>query len=94
MNDVEITLNGRGFEKYGDNVTGDYGELIRVCESSAARGPHCWLEIESPMEKYGGMAAAHLTLDQAIAIRDRLSAFIDHAPKRWGFDGVLPEDLT
>lgn len=71
--------NDRGFLVYGGTaVPTRYGHTIRVQESSAASGPHVWLFIEGAAE-----AAPHLSLADAIEIRDRLTQFIDGTPERW-----------
>jgi hypothetical protein len=69
-------VTGRGFRHY-EPIKTDYGHVVRVYESSAAKGPCLWLAVELdqglPMEP----GTAHLTLEQATAIRDALSAAID-----------------
>lgn len=85
---VQITANARGFHQYGDPVTTTYGEKVDVYESSAARGPHCWLRIfddgKSQVTPHHGLSiAAHLTADQATAVRDRLDAWLNEIPTRW-----------
>lgn len=81
MSNIEITETDRGFHLYGDPVTTTCGHEVHVYESSAAKGPHCWLTID-PSETTRG-TAAHLNVEQAIAIRDRLDAFIAEVPERW-----------
>lgn len=79
-----IPASDRGFMLYGGSaVMTSYGHPveIRVQESSAASGPHVWMFIdEAP-----GMIARepHLSLADAIEIRDRLTQFIDEVPERW-----------
>lgn len=79
-----IPASDRGFMLYGGSaVMTSYGHPveIRVQESSAASGPHVWMFIdEAP-----GMTARepHLSLADAIEIRDRLTQFIDEVPERW-----------
>lgn len=86
---VETITTSRGFHIYDEPVTTSYRHEVSVYESSSAEGPHCWLRIEKK-ECFGPGdlpvcdEAAHLSLDQAIAIRDRLTAFIDEVPERWG----------
>lgn len=74
--------SGRGFLTYGgSHVVTASGHPVRVQESSAASGPHCWLFIgEAP-----GMdsRSPHLSLADAIELRDRLTQFIDEVPSRW-----------
>jgi hypothetical protein len=83
------TTTDRGFKHYED-VTTDRGEMVKVYESSSAEGPHLWLQVTGEAHLEGprcdavgipfGVApascAAHLTLDQARAVRDRLDAAI------------------
>lgn len=54
---------------------------IRVQESSAASGPHVWLFIDEAPGMDG--REPHLSLADAIKIRDRLTQFIDDTPERW-----------
>lgn len=86
---IEITeRNDRGFHQYGEPVRSAYGDLVEVYESSAASAAHCWLRIYDDgqsvvrHEKAGDMMA-HLTVEQATAVRDRLTAFIDEESERW-----------
>lgn len=86
---IDITPNARGFHRYGEPVETSYGHKVSVYESSAANGPHVWLNVSKDFNRGPGDlpecdVAAHLSLDQAIAIRDRLTAFIDEVPERWG----------
>ena len=88
---VDVTASGRGFEQYGDEVLTSYGHLVKVYESSSAEGPHCWMSVtKGPPVAPGDLpacdVAAHLTYEQAVAIRDRLTRFIDGVPERWGWD--------
>jgi hypothetical protein len=74
----------RGFLLYGGSaVRTSYGHSveIRVQESSAASGPHVWLFIDEAEGIEGG--SSHLSLADAIEIRDRLTQFIDDTPDRW-----------
>jgi hypothetical protein len=74
-------VTDRGLRHY-DPIPTDYGHEVRIYESSSAEAPHLWLSVELTPE--GGQhgllpqeATAHLTLDQARAIRDALDAAID-----------------
>jgi len=73
----------RGFLIYGgDAVETSYGHSVRVQESSSAEGPHVWLFVgESPTVK---AMDPHLSLAEAIEIRDRLDQFISMTAARWG----------
>ncbi|MGJ6124711.1 hypothetical protein QN239_19270 [Mycolicibacterium sp. Y3] len=57
-------------------VETSYGHVVRVYESTGPIGV-CWLGILKDSDKI----AAQLTLEQAIAVRDKLSAFIEAAPQ-------------
>lgn len=76
--DIQITRSQRGFERYGQPVDTAYGHKVSVYESSAASAPHVWLSVEHE----GGnsfsphSARAHLTLDQAAAVLDRLQVAV------------------
>lgn len=83
---VELTTTLRGFYDYGSPVETSYGDVVSLRESSSAEGPHCWLYIQDRPEGRAieGQSAAHMSLTEAIAIRDRLNAFIDQVSQRWG----------
>ena len=80
MPDPEIT--GRGFQRHAP-VPSEYGGHVEVYESSAASGPHIWLRVESPVDlnnPAGDMkeGVAHLTLDNAVLVRDQLTQLIEN----------------
>lgn len=83
---VELDQTSRGFYNYGSPVETTYGEEVSLRESSAADGPHCWLYIKDGPDGrvLEDKSSAHMSLAQAVAIRDRLTAFIDQVPERWG----------
>lgn len=69
-----------GFRGYGDPVQTSYGERIEVYESSAVGA--AWLRVfngdNTGIEgQQGRDFLAHLNVDDAIAVRDRLNAFIE-----------------
>lgn len=69
------TRTERGFVIY-DEIDTSYGHTVRVQESSAAMAPHCWLFVDdSPRSP--GTYSPHLTVEQAVRVRDALTAFID-----------------
>lgn len=73
----------RGFLIYGGGpVQTSYGHEIRVQESSAAEGPHVWLFIGESTTVQA--MDPHLSLVEAIEIRDRLDQFISMTAGRWG----------
>lgn len=74
--------NDRGFSVFGGSeVNTSYGHAVRIQESSAANGPHCWMFIGESRRVDG--FDPHLSLADAIEIRDRLTQFIDGVPERW-----------
>ena len=84
-----MEFSERGFAQHLRDFPTDYGALVSVYESSSAEGPKCWLKIEQPEPEYGGQlpkaeAVAHMTLEQAVKIRDALTEWIDFVPERWG----------
>lgn len=79
-----IPASARGFLLYGGSaVRTSYGQPVevRVQESSAASGPHCWLFVDQV--RGSSSREPHLSLADAIEIRDRLTQFIDDTPDRW-----------
>ncbi|MFJ3793832.1 hypothetical protein [Kitasatospora sp. NPDC090091] len=77
-----IIANDRGFYTYGGRpIPTDYGHTITVRESSAASGPHVWLAIDG--QNASADTNPHLSLAQAIALREALGQFIDGVPDRW-----------
>lgn len=81
--DSDLEFSPRGFALYGSTET-TYGDTVRVYESSSAEGPHVWLAVD-PREE-GKSAHAHLSLEQAEAIRDQLSRAIDRGRRIWGVE--------
>lgn len=83
--EVDVIFNDRGFATYGLPLLTAYGHRISVYESSAASAPHMWLSL-SPSDQITSGAdddrAAHLNLNQAIALRDRVDAFIADFPEQ------------
>jgi len=89
---VRIYKRGdRGFHDYGRAFPDSYGGVISVYESSAASGPHVWLNIDAstwfqprPGECKPHNTSAHLNPKQARALIERLETWLDEIPKRWG----------
>ncbi len=89
MHDLTPQVSDRGFKSY-EAIQTDRAQEVRVFESSAAEAPHLWLNVtgdgfpeETPRPCGGtthGVArtsvSAHLTLEQAAAVRDVLNAAI------------------
>lgn len=84
---IDITENARGFHVYGEPVICTYGSTIRVYESSAASGPHVWLNVLCDgnilRHQPSGEGTAHLNEEQARALVARLQAWLDEIPSRW-----------
>ena len=79
---TEPTFSDRGFAQMPE-IPSEYGGSVRVYESSAAMGPHIWLEAKAPEDLNhpdGPMVEApiHLTLDNAKLLRDQLTVLIDN----------------
>lgn len=71
----------RGFAQYEPTET-SYGAFVSVYESSSAMEPKLWLKIEQPEPEYPGQleaaeAYAHMTLEQAKEIHNKLGTAID-----------------
>lgn len=85
-----LYVSDRGF-KQGHQIESDYGGMIRAYESSAAEGPHVWVRIECPIdlnEPQGPMtdAVVHLTLENAIKLRDQLGQITTSLENDWGVE--------
>lgn len=92
----DINYSDRGFAQFGEEIMTSYGDTVRIYESSAAAGPHIWLKLKGMAHLRGpseflagvehGMApgdiAAHMTLEQAVQIRDRLTKAIEFSKER------------
>ncbi len=78
----ERVVSDRGFIGY-DSFKDSYGAEVKIQESSAASGPHCWIFVEG-----GGIddnkGSAHLDEAQARIVRDALDAWLGEIPERWG----------
>lgn len=75
-------VSNRGF-KHHEPVPSEYGGNVRVYESSAASAPHIWVNVECPVNMNDPRgpakdASAHLTLDNAILLRDQLTHLIEN----------------
>lgn len=95
---MPVEYSDRGFA-HDEPIASTYGATVRVYESSAAAGPHIWLSIVGTAhlepgvqteDRAGtrtcpGSVAAHLTVEQAKAVRKSLKRLIEIAEGR--FDG-------
>ena len=78
-----LPTSERGFQQ-GDRIPSTYGGYIRVYESSAADGPHVWVNIVSPARLSSADdpnmvdGVAHLTLEDACALCNQLTRLIDN----------------
>jgi hypothetical protein len=81
--DVPFRFTPRGFKCFKP-ISTTYGHRVEVYESSAADVPHVWLAIEltaeHAREAHSNIepeeARAHMTLDDAAALRDQLDSAI------------------
>jgi len=93
----EPTYSDRGFA-FWEPIKGSYGTSIEVHESSAAMEPHLWVTTRGPCHLTGaprehpgipfgvadGSLGAHLSMDEARDLRDKLDAAIKHSEERFG----------
>lgn len=87
-----FVLSERGFVQ-GRPIPSAYGGAIKVCESSAAEAPHIWVMVHSPVDLNNPSgpeqeAVAHLTLENAIRLRDQLGHLTTRMVNDWGVEGV------
>ena len=80
----EPTTSDRGFRAFGP-VTTAHGDTVQITESSAANGPHLWLNTINGSD--GDNVTAHLTLAAAEQIRDQLTWFLEN---HYQVDGYNP----
>jgi hypothetical protein len=85
-----FVLSNRGFVQ-GRPIPSAYGGAVKVYESSAAEAPHVWVMVWSPVnlnEPDGPSqeAVAHLTLDNAIRLRDQLGHLTTRMVNDWGVE--------
>lgn len=75
---IDPNYSDRGFAQM-PAVPSEYGGSVRVYESSAAMGPHIWLQAEGLDGLKGPHASIpiHLTLANAIVLRDQLTKLIE-----------------
>lgn len=82
MPDIPVEFSDRGFS-FQEPFTTDYGHVLSVSESSAAKGPCLWLRIDASKslidEDRGKDISVHLTAKQAKHLRKALKqALRDH----------------
>lgn len=90
-NPTEPMISARGFWHL-PSILGSYGGKVRVYESSAAFHPHLWIQITEPddLNQHGRCmatdseclcafheATSHLSIENAIALRDQLTTMIE-----------------
>lgn len=78
----EPEITPRGFQRHPP-VPSEYGGHIETYESSAASGPHLWVNIECPVDLNNPAGAkkdatVHLTLENATLLRDQLTQLIEN----------------
>lgn len=81
-----LSTSDRGFKRF-EAVPSTYGGEVKVYESSAAEGPHLWLNATAPVslnEPDGAQvtAALHITLDAAALLRDQLDYLVQNHYQR------------
>ena len=89
---VRIYKRGdRGFHGYGRPIKDSNGGTVNVYESSAASGPHVWLNIDASVwfhprrsESKPHDTSAHLNAAQARELIARLETWLEEIPERWG----------
>lgn len=76
---MKHTISDRGF-KYMKPIVSSREETVRVYESSAADGPHIWLNVKFVASEHvyntSGEAHAHLTLEEARKLSAQLKWLI------------------
>jgi len=82
---VAITTD-RGF-LHMPPVLGTYGGAVRVYESSAACGPHLWLDVTVPTNPDNPQgpttsATIHLTVDDAQRLAEQILFLVNHHYQR------------
>lgn len=82
----------QGYPAYADFID-LYGSRVRVQFSSRAFHPACWLWIKTERCASPGYenGSGHLSLPQAIALRDGLDAFINQAQAKIENGSYWPE---
>jgi hypothetical protein len=98
MTEITEEVTDRGFVHL-DPVETRYGAIVHVYESSAAMGPHIWMNCKQPPPAYPGAlpqelgeVPVHMNLAQAEAIRDRLTHLIDKAKREWAEEAWYYDD--
>jgi len=81
-----VEFTGRGLKHY-EKLLSTYGGHVQLAESSAASGPHVWLWTTCPTDLSDPrgdsmQAVAHLSLDDAVKLRDQLTHLIDNHYQR------------
>ena len=92
MSTPDRTVTERGFTIY-DQFTDTYGNRIRVQQSSAASGPHCWIFGSATDEGDTVTVGSHLDVSRAERIRDALDAFITEAKETAQAESLAAADL-
>ncbi len=88
-----VGYGNQGYPAYADFID-LYGSHVRIQFSSRAFHPACWLWVKAARQGAGGVAehgSGHLTLPQAIALRDGLNAFIAQAEAKIENGSYWPE---
>lgn len=82
--------DGRGFMQYEETHT-DYGDVLRLSESSAAKGPCAWITTGIVRDKTRGAAVGaeavvdnngvHMTYEQVATLHAQLGDWLQHGFK-------------
>lgn len=83
---LQVTTTKRGFDRLPP-IPSEYGGQVAVYESSAAKGPHIWLNAEAPVnlnEPAGPThdVPIHLTVENALRLADQLRYLAEHHYQR------------
>lgn len=81
-NHLQVETSDRGFGRL-PAIPGAYGGQVRTYESSAASGPHLWLQIKIPAgamatQSEAEEATLHLTADNAVKLAEQLQFLVAH----------------
>jgi hypothetical protein len=72
---LTTTTSDRGFDALPE-IPGAYGGSIRVYESSAASGPHLWLNALERVGAEGTQATMHLSAENAWRLSEQLQKLV------------------
>lgn len=92
--EIEVKKTERGF-KFIEPIETAYRATVGFGESSSAEAPYIWMWVEQLKPRYpgeldqrNGEVSVHMTIEQAVAIRDRLTKMIEFSLENWGLETV------